>query len=110
MAAMIPHKKHLFAKLGRVGSAPVVGLLAVVLGREDPARTRCDVVPVWNTDEVMRLASVIQDRPTDSTNLSGSGGTVETFNSNSGGLRRCHKIIQGIGDTGGGCGEDKANR
>ncbi len=101
MAAMIPNKKDFVAKVGRVGAAQVVGLLAIVLRREDPERTCCDVVCVRNA-EGMGLASVIQDRPKDSTDLSGTGGTVEAFNSNSGGLGRCHKIIQGIGDTGGG--------
>ena len=50
----------------------------------------------------MTNAIVIQDGPLDSTNPGVAGGAIEAFDADAGLLRRYHKVMDVVGDTGSG--------
>jgi hypothetical protein len=94
--ASVPHKKDVIAKVGRVNSAEVLGLLAVVLRRQDPKRARWYVVHVLNL-EGPTMASVIKNVPDYGADPGGASRPVETLDSDSRGLRRRDEISEVVG-------------
>jgi hypothetical protein len=84
------------AKVGRVSSAEVLGLLAAVLRRQDPKRARWCVACVLNL-EGPTMASVIQNVLDYSADPGGASRPVETLDSDSRGFRRRDEISEVVG-------------
>ena len=84
---MIPHKKDMITKVGRVSAAVVLGLLTVVLRGHQTKWTGRDIVGVVNCQPAA-VARVVKDVPLDSADFGGAGGAVEPFHTNGGTLWR----------------------